>query len=97
MDAAFYEPYTDLRTLVDPTCTVCGRDLSRRTPSDLLMWYPEGGLGPVLLIGLICEACSETAGASSEKDGAEGIDGAKILDTSRVSRACRKRHLRVVE
>ena len=88
MDAAFYEPYTDLRTLVDPTCALYGRDLSRQTPCDLLMWYPEGRLRPMLLIGLVCESCSATARASGELDPAEIVD---------LARARRRRHLRVGE
>lgn len=89
MDAAFYEPYTDLRTLTDPTCALCRGDLSGRMPSEPLMWYPEGRLGPVPLIGLICEECSGTASASGE------VDGAEILEIPRAWR--RKRHLRVVQ
>jgi hypothetical protein len=88
MDAAFYEPYTDLRTLVDPTCVLCRRDLSRQTPCDLLMWYPEGHLGPMLLIGLVCERCSATASESGEWDPAEIVD---------LARARRRRHLHVGE
>jgi hypothetical protein len=88
MHAAFYEPCTDLRTLVDATCALCGRDLSRQTPCDLLMWYPEGHLGPMLLIGLICEGCSAAASESGE------VGAAGILDMARTRR---RRHLRVVE